>query len=484
METKEFLQLVKNFENQDLEYRIALSEEDDKDRIAKTVTAFYNTHGGKIIFGVEDKKRRLVGLRAPQRLEHGLTNKIRARCKLDVSPQIEFVEYRSKSFIIVHCPKGPHAPYYVKGYPKPFVRRGSSNFEANDIEIAQMYRDSSGISYDRTIVNDASLEDIDLKAAKRYISKRKKSKEIAKEALLDILRKEGILCRTRDGEYLPTIAGLLLFGKDPQSCLPHTAIKADAKYRGSDKDWDAIATFEGNLFQQIKQFDEFITPHIRVSAKIVGFKRIEKTEFPIEALREAFINALAHRDYGFIQGSIAVRISDNSIEIASPGELLRPLTIDDLKREEFEPVTRNKVIVKALVEEELMEERGTGFIRMKKLAKEYDLERFDFKEYMGFFKVTFQSKPLWGKEIEKKKILIPDETLKALDNDQLKILEVLEEKEKVKVVDCVSQIKKSPITIRRKLKNMVEKKILEVVGKSPTDPTTYYILHPRFTNRK
>lgn len=86
--------------------------------------------------------------------------------------------------------------------------------------------------------------------------------------------------------------------------------------------------------------------------------------------------------------------------------------------------------------------------------------------------------------IEKKKILIPDETLKALDNDQLKILEVLEEKEKVKVVDCVSQIKKSPITIRRKLKNMVEKKILEVVGKSPTDPTTYYILHPRFTNRK
>jgi len=65
METKKFLQLVKNYENQDLEYRIALSEEDEKDRIAKTVTAFYNTHGGKIIFGVEDKKRRLVGLQAP-----------------------------------------------------------------------------------------------------------------------------------------------------------------------------------------------------------------------------------------------------------------------------------------------------------------------------------------------------------------------------------------------------------------------------------
>ena len=190
------------------------------------------------------------------------------------------------------------------------------------------------------------------------------------------------------------------------------------------------------------------------------------------------VNALAHRDYGFIEGSIAVRVRDNSIEISSPGELLRPLTINDLEKGEFEPITRNKVIVKVLVEEKLMEERGTGFIRMRELAKECDLESFDFKEHMGFFKVIFHSKRVWGKEVKERKVVLPDKILKTLDADQLKILEILEKENRIQTSDCEKAIGKTRRTIIRKLTELVDKEILTQVGKR--GKAVYYQLNERF----
>lgn len=135
MNEKDFKTLLESKENQDLDFKIELPK--DSKKIAGLVTTLYNSRGGKIIFGVEDETHKPVGLKNPQRTENGFTQIIRHWCKLDEEPEIEFVKYKAKDFIVIHCPKGRNTPYFVKGELKPRVRIGSSNMIANKEEIAR-----------------------------------------------------------------------------------------------------------------------------------------------------------------------------------------------------------------------------------------------------------------------------------------------------------------------------------------------------------
>ena len=98
----------------------------ESEKVAGLVTALYNSRGGKIILGVDDDWNPL-GLKDPQRVEHKFTQVIRHWCKLDEDPEIEFVGYKGKDFIVIHCPRGKDTPYFVRGGHVPKVRVGSSN---------------------------------------------------------------------------------------------------------------------------------------------------------------------------------------------------------------------------------------------------------------------------------------------------------------------------------------------------------------------
>jgi predicted HTH transcriptional regulator len=124
---EEFQQLVGQREGETLEFKQEMPSSSD---LAKLVTAFYNTRGGTIVFGVEDGTRRLMGVPNPQGVETGIVNIIRDRCSLDVMPTIEFVSYRGMEFVVVTCPQGARKPYLVSGETRPYVRVGSSNREA------------------------------------------------------------------------------------------------------------------------------------------------------------------------------------------------------------------------------------------------------------------------------------------------------------------------------------------------------------------
>ena len=127
MTPEEFEQLIGQREGETLDFKREMPSSSD---LAKLVTAFYNTRGGTIVFGVEDGTRRLVGVPNPQGIEEGITNILRARCSLDVMPSIEFVSYRGMELVVVTCPQGARKPYLVSGETRPYVRVGSSNREA------------------------------------------------------------------------------------------------------------------------------------------------------------------------------------------------------------------------------------------------------------------------------------------------------------------------------------------------------------------
>lgn len=482
MTEKEFKKILEDFENDDLEFRTELKrtgEQEEKHRAAKTAVALYNTSGGKIVFGVkEDGKKRIpTGLKTAQVTEGNFNTQIRAKCNFDEWPEFEFVKYESRDFLVAHCPKGPKPPYRFE--KQVLIRRGSNNLPATEEEIARMYRDRSTESYDRTPIENATLNDIDLTKANSYVKSLNLLGGVSPGEELRILHNIGVL-RAKNKHYIPTIAGILLFGKNPQIFLPQAKIKADVKFDESSEKWNDIADLEGTIFEQIESFKKFIKRNVRHSAKIVGFKRIEKPQFPLGVLREAIINALAHRDYGDATAATIVKIRKDRIIISNPGSIIPPLTLEVILGGHFTPRTRNEIIAEAILKSGYMERRGRGLWMIQHLMRKNSLPAPEFKEGPEGFSVIFNAQEAIR---AKKRIIIPDEVWKGLklDRDQKRILEVIEKIEKAQLKDLERGLKKTRGAFNKKLDYLLDVQIIQRHPSRPQkSPKAYYTIHERF----
>lgn len=485
MTEEEFEKILNNFENDDLEFRLILerkNEQEEKWRTAKAATAFYNTRGGKIVFGIKEdgKKRVVIGLNNPQLTENNFNSQIKAKCNFDEWPKFEFFKYKEKDILIVNCPKGPKPPYECDKIV--LIRRGSNNFVATKDEIARMYRDRSTESFDKTPIDNAVLKDMDLDKAKKYIKKISNLGELEENDEFRILNNLGIIKKDGD-KYTPTIAGILLFGKNPQMFLPQAKIKIDIK-NDDEEEWTYIDDLEGTIFDQIKSFKNLINANVKKSARIIGFRRVEEPEFPLVALRETIVNALVHRDYGDKTAAILVRIKKDSIAISNPGGIIPPLTLENILSGYFNPRTRNEVIAEAVLRSGFMERRGRGLSLILKLMKEKFLPEPKFIEESGSFNVELRAKEI---EPIKEKVIIPEEIWKALniDQDQRKILEVIEIQEKAKLTDFERALHKTRGAFNKKISYLLNHNIIERNPRRPLkSPKAYYIIHKRFSEKE
>ena len=248
MDEKEFELLLKNFENKNLDFKKELP---DSESVARFVTAFYNSRGGKIILGVDDG-RKPIGLKNPQKTEHRFTQIIRHWCKLDEEPRIDFLTYKGMEFMVIHCPRGRDTPYFVRGHNVPIVRIGSSNMPANKEEIARLYREGSSKSQDIYPVENAILDDLDLKAVENYLKKSKLTRQLNKKYLIELMLKERFIAKEND-QLIPTIAGILLFGNDPHLNITQCEIRADRYIGNSMTEWLDRKDVQGTLFEIIEQ---------------------------------------------------------------------------------------------------------------------------------------------------------------------------------------------------------------------------------------
>jgi len=450
MYENEFEQWVKEKENKDLEFKVELPE---SKKVAQLITSLYNSRGGKIILGVEDKTKKLIGLKNPQKTEHKFTQIIRHWCKLDKEPEIEFIKHQGKNFILIHCPKGKDTPYFVRGEHLPRVRIGSSNMPANKEETARLYREGSSKSQDIFPVENTTLDDLDFWKVKNYLRKSKLTKQLNRDYLIELMLKEHFVVK-ENKKIIPTIAGILLFGKNTYLNLHHSEVKADRYIGDTRVEWLDRKDIRGTLFDILEQTKGFFLKNMRTPAKVVGFKTEVKTEYPIEALREAVINALVHRDW-HKQETILIRMHNSFIEILSPGELLRPLVIDDIKKNEYVPETRNKVIAGVFNNLEIMDKRGTGFLRIRENLDKWNLPHPEFEERQGWFVIRFRNP-----DIEK----IPkiDET--GLNERQKKGVEYLRVKGRITTKNYAVINNVSERTARNDLTELCNKKIVKRTG--------------------
>jgi ATP-dependent DNA helicase RecG len=283
----------------------------------------------------------------------------------------------------------------------------------------------------------------------------------------DLLLSRGCLAREKD-QYRPTNAGLLLFGRDPQKLFLNAQVIV-VQYPGPEMSDEFIREdIGGTLDEQIDAAELSLVRNMRKSMRLTGLKHEEVTEYPVEAVREAVVNAVAHRDYSIRGEAIRISVFSDRFECYSPGRLPGHVTVQNIVDERF---SRNEAIVQVLADLGYIERLGYGINRMIQLMEEHGAQPPVFEERAGGFQVTLYS------AIDE---MTPDADELArwlemgLNERQAKALQYLTRHPRITNREFRRLCPEvSNETIRSDLANLVDRNILLKVGDKRA---TYYIL--------
>jgi len=441
MKNQEIAKLIKSRESGIVEFKEAFDRE-----TVETIGAFANTKGGVVIVGVSDTGQ-IKGVSVGKATLTDWTNQISQSAEPRVIPEIEQVKIEGKEIAIIRIKEYPIKPVSIKG--KCFRRVGSSNRAMTAQEISEMHLHSIGSSWDAFLAPDKTITDIDLKKVARYIKEanangRRKIEDEPK----DVLHKLEFVKNKR-----AAWAAILVFGKEPQRPLSQSAVHCGRFKIDKTQILDDLM-IETDLISQVDEVIKFITRHISVRYEFEGKpKRKEIWEYPLEALREAVINAVVHRDYS-ISSNVQVEIYDDRIEIWNPGGLLPGITVEDLYKKEHKSVTRNKLIAQIFYDIGYIEKYGSGTIKIINLCKQNGLPSPEFKEVFGGFSVIFR------------KDIYTEEYLHRVGLNERQIKAVMYVKDKGKITNREYQELNSVSnkTSYLELSALVEKRVFVVEG--------------------
>ncbi len=385
MSAEEIAQVVQDGETMYAEFKSAAAHPES---LATTFISFLNTEGGVLWLGIEDDGT-VSGVAdvdaARQRVDQILTNNITPRA----TAFVEQVEVGGRRLLKITLSRGLDRPYYTQR-GQCYVRQNSGKRLASREEIRRMYMAVRSFYFDESALTGTGLADVDLPVFDTFLA-------AAYGVTEDTHRPEDELARLlrnlkcMAGDEL-TVAGVLLFGRQPQRMLP-TARMEFARFEG------AIAgeiildrkTIEGRLPQQLDQMESLLRLHLRDAGVIRGFGPEVQAELPPEMLRESLTNALVHRDYS-LSAPVRVILFDDRLEIHSPGQLPNGVSVENVRAGIH--VERNPIILSLMSKLGLMTRLGTGIVRIFRLAAERGLPEPELEERVAEFVVTLYRMPL------------------------------------------------------------------------------------------
>lgn len=334
------------FENERVEYKSQLTEE-----IYKEVIAFANTNGGLIYIGVDDDGN-VIGIDNVDEIYTRLTNGVRDAIAPDVTMFVRYI-LQNNNVIRIEVNEGSFKPYYLKGKGlKPngvYVRQGASSVQASPELIRRMIKDSDGDIFEemRTTNQNLTFNEA-LEAFKRYKVEFSDDKFIA------------LGLRNIDDDQYTNLALIV-----SDQCQHTTKIAVFG-----DKDntvFKDSKEFGGSIFKQLDDSYDYLALCNRTTSTFEGLERIDKSDYPEAAIREALLNALVHRDYSF-SGSIIINVNDEYMEFVSLGGLLPGLSPDDIRSGISQP--RNRKLAEIFHRLRLIESYGTGIRKIFALYKD------------------------------------------------------------------------------------------------------------------
>lgn len=410
-------------ENKNLEFKEKITKS-----YLKTVSAYSNYGDGKIIFGINDEGQ-VIGLEKAVDNKLNIENTINDSIKPKPEYTLEIEEIEGKNCIILNVKKGAFPPYYYNS--KAYKRNDTSTVEVDRVELNRLVLQGSNLDYEELGVENEKLEF-------KFLEKKLKEIIQIKELNLDILKTLNLYKNKKFN------IAAELFGDNN-----------NRKFSGIDiivlgENINKIL-FRENLEKKsiLKQYFEAISIFERYYEyeEIVGFERLKKERISKEAFREAVANAIVHRLWD-INANIKIIMSNDKIEIVSPGSLPQGMSKDEFMKG-YVSVLRNPIISNIFYRLGIIEKFGTGIMRIK----------YEYRE--SFVKPVF--------EIDENSIRIILPTLETvpsnLVNGEVKVFEILRKYEKLsrKEIEELSGYNKSKVI--RSINGLIEKSIIEQIGK-------------------
>lgn len=441
---------------------VLLPESASPRKVGESLVALANAHGGALLLGV-GAAGQVAGLSAPAATrDQALAAALMAEPPL-VLPLPELVTVDGRDLCVVHVPPGLSQVYSIKG--QYLVRAGRENRVMSTAELRTLLIARGEGHFEATVAPGAGRAELDEVAVERYLERLSGLTATSPSAAL---LTRGCLKATPQGEFVPTYAGILLFGRNPQQFLPSAEIIA-VRYAGTTMSDEFVREdIRGPLGEQILRAEAFLVANMRRGMRIRGFTREEVSEYPLAVAREAVVNAVGHRDYGLRGDSIRLLMFSDRMEVYSPGRLPGHVTLDNILYERF---SRNEVIVQVLSDLGFIERLGYGIDRMIAAMQEADLPAPRFEETAAGFRVTLFSQghdlvsatpaaQRWGNELlnpRQEQAMAHVAQSGRITNSALQAL-------------CPDV---SPETIRRDLADLVDRGLLMKIGEKRA---TYYIM--------
>lgn len=446
-------------ESKTLEFKAALSSKSES--YLKTVVAFANTDGGRLIFGIDDKSRQVVGVEKDDvfKIMDAIANAVSDSCAPKIVPDISFETIEDKTVVLVDIAAGFNRPYMLKsgGLDKGvYVRVGATSRPADTEQIREMMLDGSNQSWDEQVCRSYALTN---RAVKKLCSdinryRTEKDGQNAPKTTKETLIGWGVLKQDKT-EVLPTNAFALLtdnpFGQAKIQCA---VFKGESKSVFLDR-----KEYEGSLCRLLEDAYQYVLRNIRMGAVIEGLIRQDKFELPPAAIREMICNAICHRSY-MDEGMIQVSVFDDRLEVSSPGALCRGLTLKDALKGRSKP--RNKVIAEVFSRMGIIEKWGTGLQRIVDLAKQEGLKEPVFENNDSFFRVILYRGKEEAAQTTDQTVQTTDQTVQTTEQ---KIMNAIAEKPTITRKELAEKTGLSESGIKWQLDKLKkEQKILRVGG--------------------
>lgn len=317
------------------------------DDIKYAVLAFANTEGGTLYIGINDDGS-VEGVENPDAVMLQVMNMIRDTIRPDITVAVdcstELME--NKHVVVLTIQRGVARPYYLanKGIRPAgvYVRQGASSVPASETAILQMIKESSGDVYEEARSLNQNLT---FKEAEAYFAKKHLQFGDAQKRTLQLI--------SADGTY--SNLGMLL----SDQCI--SIIKL-AVFEGSKKTvFHDRKELSGSLFKQLEDAYAYINQFNYTRSEFPGLERVDTRDYPPEAVREALLNAVIHREYG-IGGPTLISIFDDRIEFVTIGGLVKGLSLADIKL--GVSMLRNKNLANVFYRLHLIEAYGTGLLKI------------------------------------------------------------------------------------------------------------------------
>lgn len=391
-------------ETTNIDYKELVEERKPKSWL-KSVSAFANTKGGIILFGVEDETHELKGLenviKAAEKITELINSKITPLPRYEINTYIE----DEKDYLELKIGDGPLTPYYVlsDGRKEAYVRMGNQSILAEEHILNNLILKGRNLTFD-ALPTEYNIGDLSFTLLAATVKER--TNKIFDE------KKDYLSLNLANNENKLTNAGALL---SDQGALKQSKIVC-TRWKGLTKgviSEDAIddKEYTGSLISLLENADLFIKNNSKQSWKIIGMDRIDLEDYPATARREAIVNALIHRDYQILGGEIHIDMFDDRLEITSPGGMFDGSLIQNLEIKNIPSMRRNTIISDIFSRLHYMERRGSGLSRIIESYNDID-EKPKFISDSLSFTVIFPNKS-YNSENENRnnKNIVTDEEL-------------------------------------------------------------------------